>query len=60
MRFHEDARFITLVTRGDADEILALVNGQNPVFVGEVPLNLEEMFIAEMEGAGYDIRKVLS
>ncbi len=60
VRFHEDARFITLVTRGDADEILALVNGQNPVFVGEVPLNLEEMFIAEMEGAGYDIRKVLS
>ena len=30
-----------------------------PIFLGEVPLSLEETFIAEMEGAGYDIRKVL-
>lgn len=60
VRFHEDARFVTLITRGDTGEIQTLIEEQNPIFVGEVPLNLEEMFIAEMEGAGYDIRKVLS
>lgn len=59
VRFHEDARFITLVTRGNAGEIRKALEELDPIFLGEVPLSLEETFIAEMEGAGYDIRKVL-
>ena len=59
VRLHEDARFITLVTRGKAEEILKALEELDPIFLGEVPLSLEETFIAEMEGAGYDIRKVL-
>lgn len=59
LRFHEDARFITLITRGDPEEVRKAMEEQNPIFLGEVPLSLEETFIAEMEGAGYDIRKVL-
>lgn len=59
VRFHEDARFITLVTRGNAEEIRKALEELEPIFLGEVPLSLEETFIAEMEGAGYDIRKVL-
>lgn len=60
VRFHEDARFITLIAKDDEKEIRKLLEERKPIFVGEVPLSLEEMFIAEMEGAGYDIRKVLS
>ena len=59
VRLHEDARFITLVTRGKAEEIRNALEELDPIFLGEVPLSLEETFIAEMEGAGYDIRKVL-
>lgn len=59
LRFHENARFITLITRGNFGEVREALEEQNPIFLGEVPLSLEETFIAEMEGAGYDIRKVL-
>lgn len=59
LRFHEDARFITLITRGDSGEVKQALEEQDPIFLGEVPLSLEEIFIAEMESAGYDIRKVL-
>ena len=58
-RFHEDARFITLMTRGDSGEIRRMLEENDPIFINEVPLSLEETFIAEMEGVGYDIRKVL-
>lgn len=58
-RCHEDARFITLITKGKREEIRKLLEDTNPIFINEVPLSLEETFIAEMEGAGYDIRKVL-
>lgn len=60
IRFHEDARFITLITKGNPKEMRKLLDEQNPIFINEVPLSLEETFIAEMEEAGYDIRKVLS
>lgn len=60
IRFHEDARFITLITKGNPKEMRKLLEEQNPIFINEVPLSLEETFIAEMEEAGYDIRKVLS
>lgn len=60
VHFHEDARFITLITKGSPEEMRKLLEAQNPIFINEVPLSLEETFIAEMEGAGYDIRKVLS
>lgn len=58
--FHEDARFITLITKGNPEEMRNLLEAQTPIFLNEVPLSLEETFIAEMEATGYDIRKVLS
>lgn len=60
IRFHEDARFITLITKGNPKEMRKLLEEQNPIFINEIPLSLEETFITEMEEAGYDIRKVLS
>lgn len=60
LRFHEDARFITLITKGSPEKMRKLLEAQDPIFINEVPLSLEETFMAEMEGAGYDIRKVLS
>ena len=59
VRFHADGSFVTVVLRdaeGSAEEYL---RKQNAELVREASMSLEEIFIAEMEGKDYDIRKVL-
>ncbi|MBW7572516.1 ABC transporter ATP-binding protein [Caproiciproducens faecalis] len=51
---------INLVIRGTKDEILEKINGLNPVFAEVLPLTLEEVFISEMEVAGYDLENILN
>ena len=58
IRFHADGYFVTLIVRMQP-ETMARLNSFSPVFMKEVPMTLEEIFIAEMEGKEYDIRKVL-
>lgn len=50
---------INFVIRGTKEEILSKINALNPVFVEILPLTLEEVFISEMEVAGYDIENIL-
>lgn len=50
---------VNLVIRGSKDEILATINALNPIFVEVLPLTLEEVFISEMEVAGYDLNNIL-
>ena len=50
---------INLVIRGSKDEILNRINALNPIFVEVLPLTLEEVFISEMEVAGYDLDNIL-
>lgn len=50
---------VNLVIRGQHEEILSALNALNPVFVELLPLTLEEVFISEMEVAGYDIENIL-
>lgn len=49
----------TVTVRGDRDEIMQKITAQNPVFYESLPLSLEEIFISETEGAGYDYRKII-
>ncbi len=51
---------INLVVRGSKDEILEKINGLSPVFAEVLPLTLEEVFISEMEVAGYDLENILN
>lgn len=48
-----------LVVRGDREQILERLNALNPVFIEALPLTLEEVFISEMEVAGYDIDNIV-
>lgn len=50
---------VNLVIRGSKDEILAKINSLNPIFAEVLPLTLEEVFISEMEVAGYDLDNIL-
>lgn len=56
---HQDGYFVTLLVKGDLSEIEHKIHGFGPVFSEEVSMTLEEVFMAEMEETGYDIRKVL-
>lgn len=51
---------LNLVVRGGRDEVLEKLNSLNPIFAEALPLTLEEVFISEMEVAGYDINNILS
>lgn len=50
---------VNFVIRGKREEILEKLNSWNPVFIELLPLTLEEVFISEMEVAGYDIENIL-
>lgn len=50
---------ISLVVRGQRESILEKIGTMNPVFSELLPLTLEEVFISEMEVAGYDLENIL-
>ncbi len=49
----------TLTIRGAQKDFMAELESLNPVLLEALPLTLEEVFINEMEGAGYDINNIL-
>lgn len=59
VKCHIDYRFVTLIVKGNYEDIKKMLWDKQPVFINEVTMSLEEIFIAEMEEAGYDIKKVL-
>lgn len=59
VRYRKEGYFVTLIVRGDKDRVLGEIRKAEPIFCREVPMTLEEVFIAEMEETGYDISKVL-
>lgn len=46
---------LNLVVRGHAEDILNKLENYNPLFAETLPLTLEEVFIHELEVAGYDV-----
>jgi ABC-2 type transport system ATP-binding protein len=50
---------IKMTVRGDKDQILGILNQKNPILAETLPLTLEEIFIEEMEGKGYDLGNII-
>jgi len=48
-----------LVVRGNKDLVKSKLYELNPVILDSLPLNLEDIFIYEMEANGYDFSKIL-
>lgn len=48
-------RIIEITVKGEQEQIESIIAGKNPTFCEMLPLTLEELFISEMEVAGYDI-----
>ena len=51
---------VDMVIRGQADDVLASLRARNPIFLETLPLTLEEVFIQELEVAGYDVNTFLN
>ncbi len=50
-------KMVQITVKGSENEINKVIESANPVFSEMLPLTLEELFISEMEVAGYDINK---
>ncbi len=52
-------RVYTLILKGDRAEIEKKVEAYNPVIVDFIPLSLEEIFIYEIGGKGYEFKDII-
>jgi len=50
---------VKMTVRGDKDKIFNIINQKKPILAETLPLTLEEIFIEEMEGTGYDLGNVI-
>lgn len=48
-----------ITVRGDRENILTTIGESKPVFIEALPLSLEEIFISETGGVGYDIKNII-
>ena len=51
---------VRFVARGSQEEIDRVMQHRNTIFYETLSLSLEEVFISEMEAAGYDLDRILS
>ena len=49
----------TLIVRGDRDAVTEKLRGMSPLLLDILPLNLEEVFIYEMEALGYAFKDIM-
>jgi ABC-2 type transport system ATP-binding protein len=50
---------IKMTVRGDKNKIFGVISRKNPILAETLPLTLEEIFIEEMEGKGYDLGNII-
>ena len=58
-QYSSRGRMKSLTVRGDAAQIEDIVKKMNPLYYELLPLSLEEIFISETEGIGYDVRNII-
>ena len=49
----------TFIARGDKESVVSKIRALNPILLDVLPLNLEEVFIYEMESLGYAFKEIL-
>lgn len=59
IKFETRGSLVNMTVRGRQEDILEKINALNPMLVDILPLTLEEVFISEMEVAGYDIQSII-
>lgn len=60
IKLETQGSLVSFVARNSEEEIKTVMGSRNTIFFEMLPLSLEEVFISEMEAAGYDLNKILS
>lgn len=58
MKIEQNGSVISLVAKGDRDDIMAFVDSLSPKFSECIDVSLEEAFIYELEVLGYDVKSI--
>ena len=59
LKSERSGSMLQLVIKGDAEEIEKFFNNLNPVFYEILQPSLEELFIFELGGLGYDVKGII-
>lgn len=59
MDYNQLGSVATFIARGDKEAVVAKIRALDPVLLDVLPLNLEEVFIYEMESLGYAFKDIL-
>lgn len=60
MKTERTGSLLSLVVKGNEDEIIQFINTLNPLYAECIEPTLEEVFIYELEVYGYDVKNILS
>lgn len=60
MKAERTGSLLSLVVRGEEDEIMQFINSLNPLYAECIEPTLEEVFVYELEVCGYDVKNILS
>lgn len=60
MKAERTGSLLSLVVRGNEDEIMQFINGLSPLYAECIEPTLEEVFVYELEVIGYDVKNILS
>ncbi len=55
----QNGNVFNLTIRGTEENFMPQLNALEPAYISALPLTLEEIFISEMEVAGYDINSIV-
>lgn len=55
---NRQGKMTEITVKGELERINEIINSKSPVYFETLPLTLEELFISEMEVAGYDINNL--
>lgn len=53
LSYKQQGRVVYVIARGDENEMLEKIRALNPLFVEEIAVDFEELFIGEVESRGY-------
>ena len=59
LKIEKNGSVYRMIARGDKDGILSAIKLDRPVIIDILPLSLEEIFVYELGGLGYDIQSVV-
>ena len=48
----------TIIVRGSTDDVTGKLTAASPMFIDVLPLTLEEIFVYELGGAGYEVKDI--